>query len=273
MFGTKNAFINLNKYFSYAFSYNNNNRRILPINTYYLMVFLDILFYLFLIIGFKIGNNISLRKCILISLIIQYASFAIIYFFVNNPFITMISMALFNIGSAICFLPSFKNCWKYFPNRNGFINGITLCATGISSSVLTYIGEFIIINPNHKEISINSINNIDINIINKFSFFLKINACMLIVCGFFGFLLSFEFKDEFTNNDLLESDKSDTGTGTGNDSSCSQEIISNYNLSKRPSLFETINLKNFQYNAIFSCKHLNLMIIAFLGLCKLNIQN
>ena len=179
-------------------------------------------------------------------------------------------MGIFNIGSAICFLTTFTNCWKYYPNKYGLINGILLSSTGFSSSILTFIGEYII-NRDQKEISIND-NSIDIK--NKIELFVKIIMCILIFCGIFGFLLSFEFKEELGISEiLLESDKSDTGTGTGNDSSCSQEIISNYNLSKRPSLFETINLKNFQYNAIFSCKHLNLMIIAFLGLCKLNIQN
>ena len=264
MFGTKNAFINLNIYFSNLFSNNNKDLKILPINTYYLMLFLDILFYLFLVIGFKIGYFMSTRKCILISLLIQYSAFAFLYFFITNPYVILISMGIFNIGSAICFLTTFTNCWKYYPNKYGLINGILLSSTGFSSSILTFIGEYII-NREQKEISIND-NSIDIK--NKIELFVKIIICMLIFCGIFGFLLSFEFKEELAISEiLLESDKSDTGTG--NDSSCSQEVISNYNFSNNPSLLEDINLKYYKYNAIFSCKNLSLMLIAFLGLCKL----
>ena len=271
MFGAKNAFINLNIYFSNLFSNNNKDLKILPINTYYLMLFLDILFYLFLVIGLKIGHLMSTRKCILISLLIQYSAFAFLYFFISNPYVILISMGIFNIGNAICFLASFTNCWKYYPKKYGLINGILLSATGFSSSILTFIGEYII-NREQKEISIND-NNIDIK--NKIELFVKIVVCMLIFCGIFGFLLIFEFKEELAISEMSlesdKSDKSDTGTGTGNDSSCSQEVISNYNFSNNPSLLEDINLKQYKYNAIFSCKNLNLMLIAFLGLCKLYI--
>jgi len=50
------------------------------------------------------------------------------------------------MGGGLSYLPSIKNCWKYFPNRQGLILGIILNGSGISSSALTYISEFIIIN-------------------------------------------------------------------------------------------------------------------------------
>lgn len=251
----------MNIYFSSSFY--NNDYKILPIDTYYLMLFLDILFYLFLTIGIKIGNLMSTRICILISLLIQYSAFTIIIFFNTNPYITLFSFGMFNLGNAISFLTYLKNCWKYYPTKYGSINGIILSGAGISSSILTFLGEFIIINPKRKEIfkSDNSLEKVD-----NIKLFLVIVAGILIICGLLSFIFSFEYKEELPPDiEVL--------TESENGEEDSQEITSDYNFSKRPTLFEHKKIKSKLYKSIFSLQHLKLIYIAFIGLRKLIINN
>ena len=257
MFGTKNALINLNNYFSSSFNCNDYN--IPPIDTYNLMLFLDILFYLFLTVGTKIGNLMSTRICILISLLIQYSSFTMIIFFNTNPYITLFSLGVFNIGNAISFLTYMKNCWKYYPLKYGSINGIILSGAGISSSILTFLGE-IIINPekNKNDDCSENVKNIES--------FLEIVACILLVCGLFGFLFSFQYKEE-----LPPDDKALCRSENGEEDS--QEITSDYNISKRTTLFEDKKIKSQLYKSIFSLQNLKLIFIAFIGLRKLIINH
>ena len=251
----------MNIYFSSSFY--NNDYKILPIDTYYLMLFLDILFYLFLTIGIKIGNLMSTRICILISLLIQYSAFTIIIFFNTNPYITLFSFGMFNLGNAISFLTYLKNCWKYYPIKYGSINGIVLSGAGISSSILTFLGEFIIINPKRKEIfkNDNSLEKVD-----NIKLFLLIVAGILLICGLLGFIFSFEYKEELPPDiEVL--------TESENGEEDSQEITSDYNFSKRPTLFEHKKIKSKLYKSIFSLQHLKLIYIAFIGLRKLIINN
>ena len=43
-----------------------------------------------------------------------------------------------------------KNSWKYFPQSQGLVNGIILGGAGLSSSILTALANFLIINPEKK---------------------------------------------------------------------------------------------------------------------------
>lgn len=226
------------------------------------MLFIDVLYYLFLLIGLKLDNFINIRLSILISLIIQYLSFALLYFFFKKPFISIMSMGLFHIGNAMSSLISIKNCWKYYKNKLGFINGFILSGAGFSSSILTILGEYFIINPKHKKIYENE-NYKTSNFEENFRLFLFIIAVIIISCGFVSFSFSCQYKEEeFNVDELTESD------------SCaeSQDSISDYALSKRVSK-QKKNSKHGLYNALYSGQNIKLICIGFFGLGKLKINN
>lgn len=116
----------------------------------------------------------------------------------------------------------------------------------------------IVINPDRKE-SKNGIFQNDIN--NKFEKYLYIWGIFIFLCGIISFALSLEYKEELIDIDVF------TDSNTGDDQS-SQEVISNYNLSKRPSLYSAINLKNDLHSALISSQNLKLIFIGVSGLCK-----
>lgn len=258
MLGTKYSWINLNNYFSSILSQNDSKGHFNPNDIYYLMSFFDALYYLFIFVGDKLENMISFRFSIISSILMQYLSIVLIIIFTNNPYFILFSIGLFNMGNGLSHLPSVRNCWKFFPNRQGLLLGIFLSGSGISSSALTYISEFIIINPERKD-SKNNIFSDDIN--NKFKLYLYICGIFLLLCGIISFFLNFEYKEEVIDIDIL------TDSNTGDDQS-SQENLSNYNLSKRPSLYSSINLKNDFHSALTSSHNIKLIFIGVSGLCK-----
>jgi hypothetical protein len=258
MLGSKYTWINLNNYFSSYLSYKDGKDHFIPNDIYYLMSFFDVLYYAFIFVGVKLEDLKSLRFSILSSILIQYLSILLIIIFTSNPYFILFSVGLFNMGNGLSYLPSIKNCWKYFPNRQGLILGIILSGSGLSSSALTYISEFIIINPEKKE-SKSDIFPDEIN--HNFEIYLYICGIFIFLCGIISFFLNFEYKEELTDIDIL------TDSNTGDEQS-SLEVISNYNLSKRPSIYSTINLINDLHSALISSHNLKLIFIGASGLCK-----
>lgn len=250
---------NLHIYFSKDFS---SKYKISPIDTYYLMSLLDILFFSFLTIGIKLGNIIGPKPCILISLIIQYFSFVLIVFFNNNVYILLISIGIFNIGNSINSLTSIKNCWKFFQNKFGIVVGFILSGSGISSTFFTFFGEFIIFKNDRKNIYNDNNNNLEIrDIDDKIKILLYIIAGFIIISGIISFIISNEYKEEIFDADTL-TDSQSGGEG-------SQDNISDYDVSKRESsLKKNKFVKTELYSSIFSYQNLKLLLIGFFGLCK-----
>ena len=258
MLGTKYAMSNLYIYFSKEFS--TKKRNFPSRDTYYLMSLLDILFFSFLTIGVKLGNIISPRICILISLIIQYFSFVLIVFFNNNAYIVLISIGIFIIGNSISSLTSIKNCWKFFQNNLGIVVGFILSGYGLSSSIFTFVGEFIIFKEYRKDIYNNNLKE-EINMNKDFKILLYIIGAFLIISGIISFIISSEYKEEIFDADTL----SDSQSGEEG----SQDNISDYDVSKRESSLKKAKfVKTELYNSIFSYQNLKLLLIGFFGLCK-----
>jgi hypothetical protein len=259
MLGTKYAFSNLNIYFSSLFYKHNNKKGIPPRDTYYLMTILDILFYLFLTIGLKLSNSIGPRLCILVSLIIQYLSFALFVFYYENPYNALFLLAIFNIGNSLSSLTTIRNTWKYFPRYIGTINGIIISGSGISSFILSYICEFIIVKSDIKEIYKKDYYKKDLNINSKFMVFIYIIGCILVFCGLLSFLFCIEYREEIILKTRLNDSESD-----------SEEDISDYDLSQKDSFDNSKLIKAEISNGLFSCKNLQLIFLGFFGLCKYN---
>ena len=260
MFGTKYALQNLYIYFSFIFNKSQKDIFLDEKDVYYLMLLLDILFYLLLLIGLKLNDHLNIRLCILISLIIQFTAFGMLFFFYKKYYIVLTSIGLLNLGNGLINLSTIRNCWKYFPKNCGTINGFLLSATGICSSLLTLLGELYFINPERKEIDKNKEFFENEDDLNNFQFFLFIIGCVLAVCGIIGLMFNFHYKEECNNTD----DIIDNETGDDNDS------ISDYILNKRGSLHKKKTIKISINNALCSGQNIRLIFFCFFGLRKYN---
>ena len=68
----------------------------------------------------------------------------------TNYYLILLSMGVFGLGDGLANLSVIKNCWKYYPDKLGLVNGIIIGGLGLSSSILTPIADYLIINPDKK---------------------------------------------------------------------------------------------------------------------------
>ena len=116
----------------------------------------DICIYFTLTLGAKLSDKIGTRQTIFISLLLKNIAFALLYFF-PNYFVDLIAMCILGLGGGIGNLAYIKNAWKYFPQSQGLVNGIILGGGGLSSSVLTPLADFFIINSEKEKTDENGI--------------------------------------------------------------------------------------------------------------------
>ena len=110
----------------------------------------DLFIYFTLTLGAKMGDRIGVRLTIVVALACKYISY-ILLLFVPNYYVVLLSMCLFGVGNGLGNLTYMKNSWKYFPKKQGLVCGIILGGAGISSSVLTPLADYVIINPDKKK--------------------------------------------------------------------------------------------------------------------------
>lgn len=141
---------------------------------------------------------LGIRFTVLLGLSLDCVAYTLMYF-MDNLTIVLISMAIYGIGNAICYFSVVNNCWKYFPNSKGLINGLILSFYGGSAFIFTSIADAII-NPHgikpdeetgyyNREISLN---------VEKFLFI------MMIICYSFFIIsisLAIPFKEEETEEE------------------------------------------------------------------------
>ncbi len=201
----------------------------------------DLFIYFFLTLGAKMGIKIGVRLTICVALIFKYVSYALLLF-VPNYYVVLIAMCLFGIGSGLGNLTYLRNSWRYFPQSQGLVNGIILGGAGISSSILTPLADFIIINPD--QIPANPKTGLydDEEVANRLPKYLVILCITFLIIGIISLLITFPYQKE--NDD--EKDES------SNEKEKEASIASQTPLTK---LF-------------FSMKNLKLFSFCFCGFCK-----
>ena len=104
-------------------------------------------------------------------------------------------MCLFGVGSGLGNLTYLKNSWKYFPQNQGLVNGIILGGAGISSSILTPLADFLIINPDKE--SANSKTGIySKSVGNRVPKYLVILNVTFLFLGLLSLFITFPFQEE-----------------------------------------------------------------------------
>ena len=178
-----------------SFLYYHYDKSIRPKKTYFLMPCSDLFIYFFLTLGAKMGNRIGVRLTICVALIFKFISYALLLMFANY-YIVLISMCLFGVGSGLGNLTYMKNSWKYFLKSQGLVNGIILGGAGISSSILTPLADFFIINPD--KIPANEDTGIyeDEEIANRVPKYIAILCVMFLILGILSIFMTFPYNEE-----------------------------------------------------------------------------
>ena len=93
----------------------------------------DVFLFIFLPIGWKIGECFHYTVCIFISIVIRILSVGmiIIFFYLENNIMITISLILFNIGNTISCLRSLQNSCKFYVKNFGFVYALYLSAASL----------------------------------------------------------------------------------------------------------------------------------------------
>ena len=163
----------------------------------------DLLLNIFNIFGLKLGEKIGPKNAILLSVFLELISLAILLF-IPKYIMSLISMGIFGIGISMNSLIITKNGWKYFPNKKGLVNGINMSASGLSSSFLTPIADYIIINPKKLNTTKDGIYPIEIS--DNLPRYLYFLISIFVIIGSISYFTTFNFKDNktITGNEVNE---------------------------------------------------------------------
>lgn len=202
-------------------------------------------------IGVKLSEKIGIRFNVLIGLIIIYISFGLMIFF-TNYYIILIAMCIFGLGDGLETLSVINNCWKYFPQHAALVNGIIITGLGISSGILTPIGDYIIINPSKIEPEGGFYPAYIAQNLKKYLYFLII---LFLILGAIGLAFSFNYE------------KDDTHLENNINKSISIEMNE-----KQPLIVDSHQNKNnncgFLCEALLSEKNFFLLLFCFCTPCK-----
>ena len=154
----------------------------------------DLFIYFTLTLGTKMGNKIGVRPTIIVALACKYASYLLLLF-IPNYYVVLIAMCLFGVGNGLGNLTYMKNSWKYFPKSQGLINGIILGGAGISSSVLTPLADYVIINPDKKKAD-EETGLYPKEVGDKVPTYLIILCVTFLILGIFSLIFTFPYQEE-----------------------------------------------------------------------------
>ena len=208
----------------------------------------DLFIYFFLTLGAKMGNKIGVRLTIVVALTFKFISYALLLLF-PNYYVILFAMCLFGVGSGLGNLTYLKNSWKYFPKNQGLVNGIILGGAGISSSVLTPLADFLIINP-EKERANAETGLYSKEVGNRVPTYLAILNATFLLLGLLSLFITFPFEEE---KEEIEEDEEVGETPPEKTAT----------IKARPGEVESSLKETF-----FSLKNCQLLSFCFCGFCK-----
>ena len=204
----------------------------------------DLFIYFTLTLGAKMGNIIGVRSTIAVALTFKYISYALLLLF-PYYYVVLFAMCLFGVGSGLGNLTYLKNSWKYFPKNQGLVNGIILGGAGISSSILTPLADFLIINPDKEKA--NSDTGLYSKIVgNRVPKYLVILNATFLFLGLLSLFITVPFEEE--KNDEEEGE------------TASEE--------KAPIRAREGEVETSLKDTFFSLKNCQLLSFCFCGFCK-----
>jgi len=253
MLGWKFAFNNLSIMF--MDKANKKNEEILLQEFIFLS---DIFLFLFLPIGFKLGELFNFTVCIFLSLVIRIISIGmlIIFFFVENNIMILISFSLFNIGYTISCLKSVQNCCKYFMKNFGLVYALYFSGSSFGSLVFTFLGKLII-------------NREDSPIINNI--YLYTSGTIALLLGFLEMATSNIYRDRKGYKKYKKEKNSNTSSLSIDNNDVTEpldEMVSDYDLSRERTYSSLILFKINIKKALISKINIQLIYIYICDFCK-----
>jgi len=251
MSGSKYTWSSMNAYFASYLHYNGNTW-VKPNHTYLLMPAIDFLNNCVLTAGVKLSRKIGLRYVLLMSISCAYLSCFLLIIY-PNYFLVLFAMGIFGVGSGFGYFPPIENCWKYYPTSNALIFGICVAGLGLSSSILTPLADFFIVNKNKEKTDGDGY--YPEEVANNLKTYLYILTGIYVFLGVSAFLLAFEFKEEKEEDVKLIEDENDEENNTNETKT--EEVKEKKNITVKE-LFMLFKTK----------KYLMLLSFCICGLCK-----
>ena len=239
----------------------------------------DLLLNIFNIFGLKIGEIIGPKNAIILSLFFEFSSLLILLF-IPKYIMVLISMGIFGIGISINNLIITKNCWKYFPYNKGIVNGVVMAASGISTTFLTPIADFIIINPEKNDTDSKGLYSKEIA--NRLPQYIYVLLGIFFVIGTISYLFTFNYtkidiEDDINENLNEEKIVEDSIVEEKKDENLKSETIEDESKDINEKKEEKIDVSNINETKIttkellslfFSRKNAHILSIAIGGPCK-----
>jgi len=221
---------------------------------------LDILISLFLTPGAKLGLKLGTTYSNILMLTFHLISLTVLVF-ANRFYLIIISLVIFGIGSGLVHITYVRNCWKYFPDHQGLVNGIIISSSGILSTFMTALADFVVVNPNREE-TINGI--YPKHVAKNMANYSKVIAAILGMIDLIGFFCIFDY-DEISETEeekikkLNERKRNSLETidinSSNNDYTVSNPDNTNNNKVKLSSVFfSKLNLQFFSFCFCGFCK-------------------
>ena len=225
---------------------------------------LDILISLTLTPGAKLGLKLGTTYSNILMLIIHLISLTILVL-TNRFYLIIISLGIFGLGSGLAHITYMRNCWKYFPDHQGVVNGVIISSSGIVATILTAIADFIVVNPDREE-TVNGI--YPKHVANNVSDYSKVVFAILGMADLIGFLLIFDYNEiseteeekikklnEKKRNSLEAIDINSSNDNTFSNSEDINQNINNNKLKLRNAFFSKVNLQFFSFCFCGFCKY------------------
>ena len=179
-------------YYYKSFLHYKNINNISVLNLLYIAPISAACFNVFPIVTGYLDKTLKIRILTIMATLSILTSQLIIYY--NTKYYLMIIAYIFyGFAGSITYLPTLKNCWKYYPNKKGMISGIIFSSCGLSVFIFTSIGDFII---NPKAEGKNSDGFYSKEVSMRYTQYLKFFISCVVILGTISSILSFPYEEE-----------------------------------------------------------------------------
>ena len=160
----------------------------------------DLLLFVFNPIGLRIGEKVGAKNAIVLSTLCELFSLSLLIF-IHNYYVVLFAMCVFGIGISLNSIITIKNCWKFYPDKKGLLNGINVGAAGISTTFFTPVADYIFINPNKEKTDEKGL--YPEKVAERIPSYLYFLVIIFIVFGISSYLLTSNYDDIVKKNELL----------------------------------------------------------------------
>jgi len=138
------TFSNLLPYYRSYLYYKNNETEVVDMTALYFVAPIGVFSgnVILILTGF-LDLIVGVRVMTILCTILLIGSQLLFYFFIDF-YLIIISYIIFGISGSFTYFQVIRNCWKYFPGKEGIISGVILSSFGLSTFIFTSIGDYII---------------------------------------------------------------------------------------------------------------------------------